>query len=161
MTYFNVYASNIYPVDTENAMNLVASRLQTTSMDMSINGLEGKYFAVTAMDRYGNESKALQQPYFRPANTPEFIQSIVKQQFAKTSPKTKKVKTKKVKAKKPSKTEEDKKATTSTAPKAEKQDKPQTKPSSAKTTQKTVKQKEKKEKKSTEVKVIDFSKYLD
>lgn len=161
MTYFNVYASNIYPVDTENAMNLVASRLQTTSMDMSINGLEGKYFAVTAMDRYGNESKALQQPYFRPANTPEFIQGIVKQQFAKTSPKAKKVKTKKVKAKKPSKTEEDKKATTSTAPKAEKQDKPQTKPSSAKTTQKTVKQKEKKEKKSTEVKVIDFSKYLD
>ena len=56
---YNVYASNEYPVDINDARNLVATRLNRCSITT-----EGKkrYYAVTAMNRYGNESLPLQQP---------------------------------------------------------------------------------------------------
>ena len=55
--FYNIYASNTYPVDTDNPANLVATRLTETNRQVP----EGKYYAVTAMNRYGIESKAIQQ----------------------------------------------------------------------------------------------------
>lgn len=56
---YNVYSSNQCPVDINDSRNLIASRLTNTQIHFS-KSIEGKYFAVTAMDRYGNESEPLQ-----------------------------------------------------------------------------------------------------
>lgn len=54
---YNVYASEDYPVNTEKAENLMAQRLSVTSLNI----LQGTVnYAVTAMDRYGQESPAIQ-----------------------------------------------------------------------------------------------------
>ena len=61
---YNVYASDRYPVDINDARNLVASRLRNTHI--LVEKEDGShYFAVTALDRYGNESAAIQsdEPY--------------------------------------------------------------------------------------------------
>lgn len=61
---YNVYASTETPVDITDARNLVAKRL--SSPHLTIEGEDGRhFFAVTAIDRFGNESEALQshQPY--------------------------------------------------------------------------------------------------
>ena len=55
---YNVYASISYPVDVNRAENLVASYLECPSY--CYNRLWGMNLAVTAMDRAGNESEALQ-----------------------------------------------------------------------------------------------------
>lgn len=55
---YNVYASTTYPVDTEDARNLVAIRLR--KCNISIDS-ENRHYAVTAMNRYGNESDPLQE----------------------------------------------------------------------------------------------------
>ena len=55
--YYNIYSSRTWPVDIHDARNLVAARLNTTTISVST---AGRYFAVTAMDRYGNESRPLQ-----------------------------------------------------------------------------------------------------
>nr|MBP7472709.1 family 10 glycosylhydrolase [Prevotella sp.] len=54
---YNVYASKTYPVNTNDACNLVATRLMTNQLTFSTHNL---YYAVTALDRYGNESDARQ-----------------------------------------------------------------------------------------------------
>lgn len=54
---YNLYASRSWPVDVSKAENLVATRLMRNYANLSTAGL---HFAVTAMDRYGNESRALQ-----------------------------------------------------------------------------------------------------
>lgn len=51
---YNVYASDTYPVDTECAENLLAVRYYDTSM--AISSTQRRYYAVTAVDRYGRES---------------------------------------------------------------------------------------------------------
>lgn len=56
---YNVYSSRTFPVDIANPENIVASRLMSPQLAMS-KPTEGRYFAVTAMDRYGNESLPLQ-----------------------------------------------------------------------------------------------------
>lgn len=56
--YYNVYASTSYPVDTKDARHLIAQRLESASY--CYNPFSGLYLAVTAMDRAGNESQALQ-----------------------------------------------------------------------------------------------------
>ena len=58
-----IYGSNTYPVDTENPMNIIAQRVNGTNYTYtSITPWGAKrYFAVTAIDRYGNESEAAQQ----------------------------------------------------------------------------------------------------
>lgn len=63
MMMFNIYASKKYPVDTEDARNLVAIRRQGRQLLIPNDGCT--YYAVTATDRYGNESRALQEdaPY--------------------------------------------------------------------------------------------------
>ena len=65
---YNVYSSNQCPVDINDSRNLIASRLTNTQIHFS-KSIEGKYFAVTAMDRYGNESEPLQ------SHQPEKVQT--------------------------------------------------------------------------------------
>lgn len=57
-----IYASNSYPVDTNNPANIVAQRVKGTTYTYApITPWAAKaYFAVSAIDRYGNESKAVQ-----------------------------------------------------------------------------------------------------
>jgi uncharacterized lipoprotein YddW (UPF0748 family) len=55
--HYNVYASMDYPVDVENPKNLVAMRISDTKL-MVPEGLLN--YAVTATDRYGMESPAIQ-----------------------------------------------------------------------------------------------------
>lgn len=56
--YYNIYRSATYPVDISDARNLVAQRVEGNQI--TIKSSHESYFAVTAMDRYGNESEALQ-----------------------------------------------------------------------------------------------------
>ena len=58
---FNIYSSREWPVDTENPQNLIATRWQTPSIVFKTKA-GNRYFAITALDRYGNESLPLQQP---------------------------------------------------------------------------------------------------
>ena len=55
---YNIYASDDYPVDISKAENIVASRLTATSIPLPTHR---KYYAVTAMNRYGMESQPIQQ----------------------------------------------------------------------------------------------------
>ncbi|MGM9702568.1 MAG: glycoside hydrolase family 10 protein [Prevotella sp.] len=60
---FNIYASETYPVDTENPNNLMATRLTNCTVDIPQNGNSvTMHYAVTATDRYGRESKAATTP---------------------------------------------------------------------------------------------------
>ena len=57
--YYNVYCSTQHPVDTKDVRNLIAHHL--TKESLSIRDDDGlHYYAITAMDRYGNESSAIQ-----------------------------------------------------------------------------------------------------
>ena len=58
--YYNVYVSRTYPVDTEDARNLLCTRYPARQLRLRKVD-EGYYFAVRAMDSYGNESAALQE----------------------------------------------------------------------------------------------------
>lgn len=54
---YNVYASTSYPVDINDARNLVATRYLNESIFIkSKENDPRRYYVVTAMDRYGNES---------------------------------------------------------------------------------------------------------
>lgn len=55
---YNVYASDNYPVDTEKAENILVTRYYDTRL--VLNTSQRKYYAVTAVDRYGRESVACQ-----------------------------------------------------------------------------------------------------
>lgn len=57
---YNIYASHNWPVDVSDARNLVAARRQGTSIAAKVSEARPLYYAVTAMDRYGNESEPLQ-----------------------------------------------------------------------------------------------------
>ncbi len=58
---YNVYCSREYPVNTDDACNLMMTRLQKTSIVIPRD--PSRYYAVTALDRYGNESKPLQEKH--------------------------------------------------------------------------------------------------
>ena len=68
---YNVYASSVYPVDVADARNLIAPRLTTPYLQ--IPSAANRYFAVTAMDRYGNESEPLQMSEKRLSPTLTFL----------------------------------------------------------------------------------------
>ncbi len=55
--HYNVYASEDYPVDISKAENLIAMRLTANQLQVPAGRLN---YAVTAMDRYGQESPAAQ-----------------------------------------------------------------------------------------------------
>lgn len=61
---YNVYASDTYPVDTDNATNIVAQNVRGTEYTYVriAPWADHRYFAVTATDRFGNESPAAQLP---------------------------------------------------------------------------------------------------
>ncbi len=59
---FNIYGSNQYPVDTDKAENLLAHHIKDTDFPITGSATTKRYFAVTAIDRFGNESNALQEP---------------------------------------------------------------------------------------------------
>jgi len=56
-TLYNIYASEEYPVDISRAENIVATRLRKTSVNLPPGHMN---YAVTATDRYGQESPAAQ-----------------------------------------------------------------------------------------------------
>ena len=56
---YNVYASSSYPVDVTDGRNLIAMRYAKNSIEVSPRNAQ-MYFAITTMDRYGNESQPLQ-----------------------------------------------------------------------------------------------------
>ena len=58
---YQVYASDTYPVDINDAANLIATRLRSVSLSVPHGGRTLNY-AVTASDRYGNESRAAFTP---------------------------------------------------------------------------------------------------
>ena len=56
---YNVYASTSYPADVTDARNLIAMRYAKNRIVVSPRNAQ-MYFAVTSIDRYGNESQPLQ-----------------------------------------------------------------------------------------------------
>ncbi|MDO4196291.1 MAG: family 10 glycosylhydrolase [Prevotellaceae bacterium] len=54
---YNIYSSYECPVDINDPRNLMMQRIRNTSIQVPLNG---RYYAVTAMDRYGNESEPKQ-----------------------------------------------------------------------------------------------------
>ncbi len=59
MTMFNVYSSHDCPVNTDDAANLIAMRLQ--SRHLAVPADPTRHYAITATNRYGNESRPLQE----------------------------------------------------------------------------------------------------
>lgn len=61
--FYNVYVSDVLPVDISNPQNLLLARYQHTTLSPKLQPnlfRSWPYIAITAMDRYGNESSALQ-----------------------------------------------------------------------------------------------------
>ena len=59
---YNIYASPTYPVDTTDPRNLVETRYTDCSIDIPNAAGYKLHYAVTATDRYGNESRAATTP---------------------------------------------------------------------------------------------------
>ena len=58
---YNLYSSRTYPVDTGDASNLVMAGIRGAGVELG-GMAKGRYFAVTASDRYGNESSPAEWP---------------------------------------------------------------------------------------------------
>lgn len=152
IVHFNIYGSNIYPVDITSPENLLAQRIPQTQYTIASRALTKSFYAVTAVDRFGNESAPIQEVSTiteRPSR--DAIIAAVRRHFAGTaaveassSKKTKKEKTQKVKTPKATKVKTEK-------PAKVKEEKVKTEKTKT----------EKSEKKKTEVRTVDFSKYLD
>ena len=56
---YHLYASNSYPVDTDEAQNLLQTHVKGNEVVLP-HGQSWQYYAVTATDRYGNESVPLE-----------------------------------------------------------------------------------------------------
>ena len=56
---YNIYASGDYPVDITDARNLISTRQRSNHITVTHGGRQLNY-AVTAIDRYGNESLPVQ-----------------------------------------------------------------------------------------------------
>lgn len=72
---YNIYASEQYPVDTDNPANLIAVRHSQTSIEVkrASGSRRPVSYAVTAVDRYGNESTATQEPVWSTALPAAFL----------------------------------------------------------------------------------------
>ena len=58
---YNIYASYTYPVDTEDPTQLLKSYVaDTTYREPTQSLVRPRHYAITAIDRYGNESIPLQ-----------------------------------------------------------------------------------------------------
>ena len=58
---YNIYGSNAYPVDITKAENLLAARVRDTHWTLNAHAQKVRHYAVTTIDRLGNESPALQE----------------------------------------------------------------------------------------------------
>lgn len=58
---YNIYGSNTYPVDVTQAENLLATRLRHPQWTINARGRKVRHYAVTTIDRFGNESPATQE----------------------------------------------------------------------------------------------------
>ena len=56
---YNIYADSKFPVDINNPGNLIQTRIKEESATIPKNNK--LFYAITAMDRYGNESNAIQE----------------------------------------------------------------------------------------------------
>lgn len=68
---YNIYASTAYPVDTNDPGNLIAIRMRGTSLHIPHQGQTLNY-AVTATDRYGQESQPISSHQQKAAVTTSF-----------------------------------------------------------------------------------------
>ena len=59
--YNNVYASRTYPVDTQDARNLIVARYMGNTLQIHNEDASKLYIAVTSTDGYGMESQSTQQ----------------------------------------------------------------------------------------------------
>ena len=59
--YYNIYGSNQWPVDCSQEENLLAARVPGNRFQLSGRARKVRYYAVTAGDRFGNESPAVQE----------------------------------------------------------------------------------------------------
>ena len=60
-TFYNIYGSNVYPVDVTKAENLLQARVCATHYELTGRSTSRRYFAVCASDRFGNQSVAAQE----------------------------------------------------------------------------------------------------
>ncbi|MBP6526976.1 MAG: family 10 glycosylhydrolase [Prevotella sp.] len=67
---YNIYSSKTWPVDISKSENLMLARQETNNINIPTN--DDRYYAITAMDRYGNESEAVQSAT-KVCNTAKFI----------------------------------------------------------------------------------------
>lgn len=58
---YNVYGSNVYPVDVTKAENLLATNIRANEYELAGRATTVRHYAVTAIDRFGNESSAVQE----------------------------------------------------------------------------------------------------
>lgn len=68
---YNVYSSNVYPVDVTRSENLIAVNVRSNQLSFSRIAPKRAYYAVTAIDRFGNESAPIQEAKpegYRPRN---------------------------------------------------------------------------------------------
>jgi hypothetical protein len=72
---YNVYASEQYPVDITKSENLIATRLTESSLIIDLK--HPVNYAVTAQDRYGNESRAAQIRLHEPHRTPQSSSTMI------------------------------------------------------------------------------------
>lgn len=139
--YFNVYGSNTYPVDITKAENLLDIHVTDLRYEIAGRALTKHFFAVTATDRFGNESAALQEQNTSSTSRPseQEIFAAVRKHFSgeymETASASKRTGVSK------------QKSTKAVAVKPQKAKKEKTK-------------KEKETKQSNEIRVVDFSKYL-
>lgn len=61
---YNVYASKSFPVDIDDARNLLATRIKNNHITIKKYSQNKFYYAITSINRYGNESMPLQQASF-------------------------------------------------------------------------------------------------
>ncbi len=59
--YYNIYGSDVYPVDTRSGRNLLKTRVTGSFLHMSPDISGYAYYAISASDRFGNESGATQE----------------------------------------------------------------------------------------------------
>ena len=71
---YNIYASREKPVDINNPANLIATRYLWQQLTIPQQAIKGHrlHYAVTATDRYGNESAALQESSQSAADVREY-----------------------------------------------------------------------------------------
>ena len=60
-TFYNIYGSNVYPVDVTKAENLLQARICDTHYELTGRATSRRFFAVCASDRFGNQSAAAQE----------------------------------------------------------------------------------------------------